>query len=56
VVANSELKFYEVVDKYDKTLKVTVQPVSDSFLASRAAKQSFNGYEINKIITTSNLI
>lgn len=54
IVTKSESKFYKVVEKYDKSHIIINQPAGGDFLASRAAKQSFKGYEIDKIITTSN--
>jgi 4-amino-4-deoxy-L-arabinose transferase-like glycosyltransferase len=55
VVANKELAFYKVISKYDKSLTISTKPISDTFLATRDAKQSFTGYEIVRIITSSNM-
>jgi hypothetical protein len=53
VVANSELAFYQVVAKYNKSFTVTTQPNGNSFLSTQAAMSQFSGYEINRIITSS---
>jgi hypothetical protein len=54
VVASDENAFYQVVASHDKKIVVTNAPISDTFLATRAAKQPFTGYEINRIITIPN--
>jgi 4-amino-4-deoxy-L-arabinose transferase-like glycosyltransferase len=53
VVASDELAFYQVVAKHNKQFNVSTLPTSNTFLATREAKQTFTGYEIDKIITTS---
>jgi len=53
VVSEKELEFYKVLSKYNKKLSVSTAPVSDTFLATRDAKQNLSGYNINKIITSS---
>ena len=54
VVTDNELSFYSIVAKYNKQFIVSNAPSStDSFLATRAAKKSFEGYTIDKIITSS---
>lgn len=53
VVTEKELPFYQVVAKHRKALNVTLQPTADMFLATRAAKTDFPGYEIDRIITTT---
>ncbi len=53
VVSSNELAFYQVVAKYDKQYYVSLTPMNSTFLATREAKQSFAGYTIEKIITTS---
>lgn len=54
VVARSEFDFYRVVAKYNKKLIVTTSPAGNSFLATRAAKNNFKGYNIVRIITSAN--
>lgn len=53
VVTNDELPFYGVVAKYNKSLTVSTSPTSNTFLATRAAKGTFSGYRIERIITSS---
>ncbi len=53
VVSDNEMPFYQVVSKYNKKLIVSTMPISDTFLATRAAKESIIGYQISKIITSS---
>lgn len=54
VVSKNELAFYRVVEIRNKTFKVTTTPISDTFLATHDAKKQFDGYNIKRIITTSN--
>ena len=51
VVSNSEMAFYKVVAKHNK-INVSATPISDEFLSTKAAKQSFNGYTVQTIITS----
>ena len=54
VVSDEEFSFYNAVAQYRNDLTVTVDtPTSNTFTATRLAKQSFKGYEIAKIITTT---
>lgn len=53
VVSHKEYAFYSVVAEYNKSFTVTAKPVSDTFLATHSAMRQFNGYTINKIITSS---
>jgi 4-amino-4-deoxy-L-arabinose transferase-like glycosyltransferase len=53
VVASDELAFYQVVAKHNKQFSISTSPTSDTFLATREAKQALIGYKIDKIITTS---
>lgn len=55
VVTDKELAFYNVISKYNKKLTIATKPISDTFLATRDAKQSFTGYEIVRIITSPNM-
>lgn len=52
VVSDEELPFYSVMAKYNKNISVSVKPIGAAFLATREAKRSFAGYQIDKIITT----
>ncbi|MDK2899207.1 MAG: hypothetical protein PWQ10_394 [Patescibacteria group bacterium] len=54
VVTDNELDFYNVIASYNKDLIVSTKQTTDTFLATRGAKQQFKGYNIAKIITTSN--
>jgi hypothetical protein len=53
VVSNNEYPFYKVVAEYKKSLIVTTKPVSDSFLVTHSAMRQFDGYMVDKIITSS---
>jgi 4-amino-4-deoxy-L-arabinose transferase-like glycosyltransferase len=53
VVSSSELSFYRVVAKYKKPLTVSTEPFGNYFLATHDAKRDFNGYVIDRIITSS---
>ncbi len=53
VVSNDELGFYSVVAKYNKKISVSTKPTSDTFVSTRSAKGVFDGYEINKIVTST---
>ncbi len=52
VVANNEFDFYQVVAKYNKKFIVTLTPTTDTFLATRNAKQNIADYQISRIITS----
>lgn len=53
VVSESEKAFYESVAKYEDDLSVSLQPTTDNFTVTRAAKTDFAGYKIDRIITTT---
>jgi 4-amino-4-deoxy-L-arabinose transferase-like glycosyltransferase len=53
VVASNEQAFYKLVAEYKKPIVVTTKATGDYFLATRAAKSDFNGYVIDRIISTS---
>lgn len=53
VVDSSEVAFYNIIAKYNGPLSISTEPNGDIFIATHAAKKSFNGYTINKIITLS---
>jgi hypothetical protein len=54
VTSDNELAFYNIVAKHNKDLTVsTTIPNSNDFIATRAAKQTFAGYKVQQIITTS---
>lgn len=52
LVSNSELPFYQVVAKYNPTTSVSTLPSSDMFWATKQAKGQFEGYEVDRIITS----
>ena len=54
VVAKNELAFYNVVATHNKDFTVSTAPISDTFLATRGAKQQIKDYNINQIITAPN--
>jgi hypothetical protein len=54
VVASDELPFYSVVAKYDPKITVGTQPSGNTFTVTRAAKQMYPGYSIDKIVTNGN--
>lgn len=51
VVSKSELPFYMVVNKYNQTFNVSTMPPSEDFVATSQAKNNFEGYKIDKIVT-----
>ncbi len=53
VVTTDQIGFYKVMQHYNKNLDVSLVPVSDQFVATRAAKKDFIGYGIKQIITSS---
>jgi hypothetical protein len=54
VVASDELPFYKIVAMYNEQLVLSTLPAGDTFLATHEAKQAFQGYGVNQIITSSN--
>lgn len=55
VVGTSELDFYQVVAKYRQGLSVSLVASGDSFTATRLANSQYDGYKVNKIITSSSV-
>ena len=55
VVTSSELPFYKTVERHTDGLSVGTTPTTDTFIATRAAKQAYPGYEIDQIITSVNV-
>ncbi|MFZ2126385.1 MAG: glycosyltransferase family 39 protein [Candidatus Microsaccharimonas sp.] len=53
VVAEDELAFYQVVAKHRPGLSVSTIPQSDTFVATRSARDAADGYAIQQIITTT---
>jgi len=53
VVSKDELPFYQVVANHRDGLVVTTAPTDDTFTATRAARGTVNGYDIDRIITTT---
>lgn len=53
VVADDELAFYQVVAKHRPGLDVSTVPQSDTFVATRSARDVVDGYTIQQIITTT---
>lgn len=53
VVSVDEMAFYKIVARSGKRFNVTISPTSDVFLATRQAHQSYAGYTIDRIITSS---
>lgn len=53
IVSEDQLPFYEVVAEHKNDLTVSTTHSGDSFTASHAAKSTFSGYSIDKIITSS---
>lgn len=53
VVSGNELSFYKVVAEYKKPLVISTVPSSETFLATHDAKTDFNGYKIDRIISSS---
>lgn len=52
IVSNKQLPFYSVVTKHDKGLTIIQTPTSSTFTATSEAKAKYNGYVINRIITS----
>lgn len=53
VVAPDEVEFYTAVSHYREGMGVTQQASGDQFVATRQAKSDFEGYTIDRIITTT---
>ena len=55
VVSNDELAFYKVVAQHRNglTVRTAAEVTGDTFTATRAAKTDFEGYQIDKIVTTT---
>lgn len=54
VVSGEEYDLYNVYVKRKKDMVLSNTPQGDEFLATRKAKNNFEGYEITKIITVAN--
>lgn len=52
VAGEDDRKFYEAVAKYRDQLTVVENPTADTFVVTRDARRSFEGYEIKRIITS----
>ncbi|MEP7205278.1 MAG: glycosyltransferase family 39 protein [Candidatus Saccharibacteria bacterium] len=55
VVTDGQLPFYQVVSAHAKNMTVTTQSTAKTFVTTRAAKKSFKGYQVIRIITSSSL-
>jgi len=53
LVAPDEFEFYNSLVKYNGDFDITLKPVGDKFTSTKKASGSFEGYTIEKIITTS---
>lgn len=53
VVASSQLPFYKVVAAHNKQLKVSTKPSGDRFVATMAAHRAYDGYRIDRIVTSA---
>jgi hypothetical protein len=53
IVSDEEKDFYEAVAKYHNNLSVVSKPSSDTFVVARDARKNFEGYKIDRIITSS---
>ena len=55
IVSSSELEFYKVISKHNKTFDVELTPTDSytSFLATNKSNKIFSGYKIDRIITSS---
>ncbi len=53
LVSDEELPFYGVMATHNANLSVTTTPQGDFFWATKQAKQDYQGYQINRIITSS---
>ncbi|MEI6054118.1 MAG: glycosyltransferase family 39 protein [Candidatus Saccharibacteria bacterium] len=53
IVDSSEQDFYSVLAEHNKDLKVELSPSTDTFLATRKAKKSYQGYKVDEIIVTA---
>lgn len=52
VVSDDELEFYKVVERHRDGLTVSTEPAGPLFVSTRAAHQTFEGYEVSSIITS----
>lgn len=53
VVADSELDFYNIVSDHNHQYTVSTNPAGESFVATHKAHQDFEGYTVDRIITSS---
>ncbi len=53
VVSDGQLPFFRIVEAHTKNLTVTTQPTDKTFVVTRAAKKSFEGYRVERIITSA---
>ncbi|MBC7459095.1 glycosyltransferase family 39 protein [Candidatus Saccharibacteria bacterium] len=53
VVTVDDLAFYQAVARHRDELKVVTEPTTNTFVSTRAARVAFNGYFIDRIITTT---
>jgi hypothetical protein len=53
IVSGEELPFYQVVANHREGLSVSTSPTSDTFVATRDARASISGYNVEEIITTT---
>ncbi len=53
VVDDSELAFYSVISKYNKSMTISTIPEGNIFIATHKSNQSFRGYMVDRIITNS---
>lgn len=53
LVSDQELPFYNVMATHNNNLSVTTTPNGDFFWATRLAKQNYQDYQVDRIITSS---
>ncbi|MBC7942884.1 glycosyltransferase family 39 protein [Candidatus Saccharibacteria bacterium] len=53
VVTASQLPFYNVVAAHNKNLAVSTAPSSNTFVSTFAAKKSYTGYSVERIVTST---
>jgi hypothetical protein len=51
VVSTDEREFYQAVAKYETNLELVTVPTDDMFTATRDGRASFEGYQIDRIVT-----
>ena len=51
IVSDDERAFYAAVAKYRENISIVTVPTSDSFVVTRDARQAFEGFRIDRIIT-----